>query len=92
VAGDEAHKSRVSWASYRRESRQPGEFRFQVPDDGIDLESVERELLLYSLRKHNWNQTKAAKFLRITRQTLLYRMEKYGLKDEKSKSAEPAHE
>ncbi|RJP75023.1 MAG: sigma-54-dependent Fis family transcriptional regulator [Candidatus Abyssobacteria bacterium SURF_17] len=59
------------------------EFLFHIPDEGIDLEQVERELLLYGLRKHGWNQTRAAKFLGITRQALIYRMEKYGLKSEK---------
>jgi two-component system NtrC family response regulator len=58
------------------------EFLFHIPDEGINLEEVEKGLLLYSLRKHDWNQTRAAKFLRITRQALIYRMEKYGLRDE----------
>lgn len=55
-------------------------FLSKIPEEGISLEKVERDLLLYSLRKHNWNQTRAASFLDITRQTLIYRMEKYGLK------------
>lgn len=61
---------------------QPLHFLLNVPDEGISLEEVEKELLLYSLRKHNWNQTRAAKFLGITRQALIYRMEKYGLREE----------
>ena len=54
-----------------------------IPEDGINLEEVEKQLLLYSLQKHDWNQTHAAKFLGITRQALIYRMDKYGLKQEK---------
>jgi two-component system NtrC family response regulator len=54
-----------------------------IPEDGIDLEEVEKQLLLYSLQKHDWNQTHAAKFLGITRQALIYRMDKYELKREK---------
>ncbi len=61
---------------------------FHIPDEGINLEEVERQLLLYSLQKHDWNQTRAAKFLGITRQALIYRMDKYGLKDEKDKRAD----
>jgi len=76
----------------RNKTKQRTEFRFQIPDDGIDLEGVEKELLLYSLRKHGWNQTQAAKFLSITRQTLLYRMEKYGLKAEKVEEGKQAKE
>jgi two-component system NtrC family response regulator len=63
---------------------------FHIPDEGIELETIEKELLLYSLRRHDWNQTRAAKFLSITRQTLIYRMEKYGLKPEKTTPEEHA--
>ena len=57
--------------------------RMELPDEGISLEDVERELLLAALQKHNWNQTRAAAFLNITRSTLLYRMQKFGLEREK---------
>ena len=63
--------------------------RMELPDEGISLEDVERELLLAALHKHDWNQTRAAAFLNITRSTLLYRMQKFGLEKEK-KPAEPA--
>ena len=63
--------------------------RMELPDEGISLEDVERELLLAALHKHGWNQTRAAAFLNITRSTLLYRMQKFGLEKEK-KPAEPA--
>ena len=58
--------------------------RMELPDEGISLEDVERELLLAALQKHNWNQTRAAAFLNITRSTLLYRMQKFGLEREKN--------
>jgi len=45
------------------------------------LEEVERQLLLKALEAANWNQTRAASLLRISRQTLIYRMEKYHLRD-----------
>ncbi len=50
-----------------------------LPEDGIDLEGIEKELLLRALEKNEWNQTKAAKYLNISRKTLIYRMEKFGL-------------
>lgn len=50
-----------------------------IPEGGINLEAVEKELLLKALEKAEWNQSKAARYLDVTRKTLLYRMEKYGL-------------
>ncbi len=67
----------------RSESKAPVESLLHIPEEGLNLEDVERDLLLYSLRKHDWNQTRAAKFLGITRQALIYRMDKYEMrKDE----------
>ena len=50
-----------------------------LPDDGYSLEQLEREVVVEALERNLWNQTTAAKFLRIPRHTLLYRMEKYGI-------------
>ena len=66
--------------------------RMELPDEGISLEDVERELLLAALEKHNWNQTRAAVFLNITRSTLVNRMEKFGLQREKKPSEPTAQE
>jgi two-component system NtrC family response regulator len=44
------------------------------------MEAVERELILRSLQKCDWNQTKAAEYLDISRKQLIYRMEKFGLR------------
>lgn len=51
----------------------------KLPDDGIDLEAVEKEILLQALEKNRWNQTRAARYLNISRKTLIYRMEKFNL-------------
>lgn len=61
-----------------------GNLRIELPDEGISLEDVERELLLAALEKHNWNQTRAASYLNITRSTLLYRIQKFGLERDKA--------
>ncbi len=50
-----------------------------LPVDGINLEDVEKELIRKALEKNDWNQSKAAKYLGISRQTLLYRMKKHHL-------------
>jgi DNA-binding NtrC family response regulator len=51
----------------------------ELPDEGISLEGVERELIIRALERTGGNQTHAAKYLDISRRTLTYRMEKYGL-------------
>jgi two-component system NtrC family response regulator len=56
-----------------------GRLRIELPDEGLSLEGVERDLLRAALEKHDWNQTKAAAYLDITRSALLYRMQKFGL-------------
>jgi len=55
-------------------------FQLELPDSGISLEAVEKELLLRALQRFDWNQSQAAKFLDISRRTLIYRMEKHGLR------------
>jgi two-component system NtrC family response regulator len=52
----------------------------EIPEGGVDLADLERTLLRKALEKTGGNQTKAAALLGITRQTLIYRMEKHGLK------------
>ena len=50
-----------------------------IPDEGLSLEAVERELIRRALAKAGGNQTRAARLLGISRQTLIYRLQKYGL-------------
>lgn len=57
-----------------------GGLRISMPPDGVDIDALEKDLLVHALRIHKGNQTKAAAFLHMTRPTLIYRMEKYGLK------------
>ena len=51
-----------------------------LPEEGLSLEAVERELIERALRKCGGNQSATARYLGITRNTLLYRIEKYGLR------------
>jgi PAS domain S-box-containing protein len=50
------------------------------PEDGISLEDSERRLLVSALEKTGGNQTQAARLLRITRDTLRYKMKKFDLR------------
>jgi two-component system NtrC family response regulator len=57
-----------------------------IPEEGISLEGVERELLLRALEKAAGNQTKAARYLDISRRTFIYRMEKHGIRQDDADS------
>jgi DNA-binding NtrC family response regulator len=50
-----------------------------LPEEGLSLEEIERELISGALDKFKGNQTQAARYLDISRRTLIYRMEKHGL-------------
>ena len=50
-----------------------------LPDSGLSLEKVEIELIRQALNKTSGNQSRAARLLGLTRDTLLYRMKKYAL-------------
>jgi len=52
----------------------------EIPSDGLSLEDNERTLLARALEKTNGNQTQAARLLRITRDTLRYKMKKFNLR------------
>lgn len=47
------------------------------PEEGINLEQVEKELIIKALKLSSQNQSKAAQLLSITRSALIYRMQKY---------------
>ena len=66
----------------RRERPALEAIELDLPPEGISLESVERELVHRALRKANWNQTKAAEYLDISRKQLIYRMEKFNFRRE----------
>ena len=51
-----------------------------LPEDGLSLVQIERDLLVAALAKFGGNQTKAAHYLNISRRTLIYRMGKYKLR------------
>lgn len=51
----------------------------RLPPEGYSLEQLEKEIVVEALSRCLWNQTQAARFLRIPRHTLIYRMEKYNI-------------
>lgn len=51
----------------------------EIPPEGLSMEAVERELVVKALDRTGQNQTRAAKLLDITRDSLRYKMKKFGL-------------
>jgi DNA-binding NtrC family response regulator len=53
--------------------------KISLPDSGISLEEVEKDLIRQALEKSNYNKTLASKLLNISYDTLRYQVKKYGL-------------
>ena len=47
--------------------------------EGMTLDAVEKLLILHALKRFDWNQSRAARYLGVTRKTLLGRIAKHGL-------------
>ena len=52
---------------------------FRLPPEGVDLETVERQLVIQALQRAGGNQTQAGHLLGINRDQVRYRIEKFGL-------------
>jgi DNA-binding NtrC family response regulator len=55
-----------------------------LPSGGINLEALERSLVVQALERAGWNQTRAAALLGLNRDQIRYRIEKFDLE-------KPAH-
>ncbi len=64
-------------ALFERDS--PAQRQWSVPPAGLVLDDVERNLISSALQQAGNNKSKAARLLGLSRDTLRYRMEKYGL-------------
>ena len=57
-----------------------------APEGEVNLQAIEKQLILQAMEKYNGNQTHAARYLNMTRRALGYRLEKYGLRGDAVKS------
>jgi two-component system NtrC family response regulator len=64
----------------RRERTIVGSLQIDLPPEGVNLDLLEKELIERAMERFEGNQTKAAQYLGLTRKTLIYRMEKHGLR------------
>ncbi len=53
--------------------------RFLLPEEGLSLEDLEKDLLIQALERADNNKAKAAKLLNITYDTLRYQIKKFGI-------------
>ena len=52
---------------------------FQLPEEGLDLDELEKSLMEQALERSGGNKSKAARLLNMSSATFYYRVEKYGL-------------
>jgi transcriptional regulator with PAS, ATPase and Fis domain len=53
--------------------------RFDLPESGVDLEAIESDLLRQALARTGGNKSRAARLLRLSRDTFLYRLKKFSI-------------
>jgi two-component system NtrC family response regulator len=74
----------------RQNRKTVSNIRIELPECGVDLEGIEKDIVHEALLRHRWNQTAASKFLNITRSMLISRMQKYALAPEETSVRLPA--
>ena len=50
-----------------------------LPDDGLSLIDLEKNVIIAALKKNDFNQSATARYLGVPRHVLLYRIDKYGI-------------
>ncbi|HZU98248.1 MAG TPA: sigma-54 dependent transcriptional regulator [Planctomycetota bacterium] len=52
---------------------------YELPHDGVDLDRLEKELIVQAMAQAKGNKTRAGRLLGLNRDQVRYRLEKYGL-------------
>lgn len=78
--GREVTPDDLPWEIRRGDAAPTEPVPFQLPPNGIDLTALEAELIRQALGMAAGNKSRAARLLGLTRDTLLYRMEKHLIK------------
>ena len=76
-----AESNELSEAHFPVLTTKPGELStaLGLPPGGINLDALERSLVVQALERAGWNQTKAATLLGLNRDQIRYRIEKFEL-------------
>jgi transcriptional regulator with PAS, ATPase and Fis domain len=56
--------------------------RFELPEEGLNFEAFEKEMIRKALERTGGMATRAARLLHMNYKAFLYRMEKFGIKDD----------
>jgi len=82
LAGRVIEESNLPHEIVTRQDSQKGTIGkgFALPEGGIELEKLEIELIMQALDRTKGNRSRSARLLGISRDTLLYRMQKHGLR------------
>ncbi len=75
-----ADRDRLEPQDFTTLTRTVSPTQFTLPPEGVDIEDVERQLLVQALERVKGNQTQAAQLLGINRDQVRYRIEKFGLR------------
>jgi DNA-binding NtrC family response regulator len=74
-----AHLSFLGISPPEATGRLPDDSGIKIPAHGLNLDELNKGLIIRALELSNGNRTRAAKLLGISRPTLIYRLEKYGI-------------
>ena len=79
-AADRRHRAQGrAFPDAHRAGRPASRRKSPLPAAGINLEALERSLVVQALERSGWNQTKAATLLGLNRDQIRYRIEKFKL-------------
>jgi DNA-binding NtrC family response regulator len=80
LLGSNSETSTDVLPEFLKEPRAPAAILpLELPEAGLDVETVERQLIVRALQKFGGNQTRAAQFLNMSRRAFAYRLKKHGL-------------
>lgn len=66
--------------------RPVGQLNYDIPDEGIDFEKLEKELIQKAMTKTGGVATRAAKLLGMSYKTFIYRLEKFNISSSSTKN------
>jgi len=69
----------LSGLTARKEKEKVQQEGFLLPEAGMSLDEMEKELIIQAMERAEGNKTKAAKLLKISYDSFRYQLKKFGL-------------